>query len=122
MMLEWLNGEFSVVKWTRERKIEDLGQYSFWAKTDKELSLVCPTQQVPKDAEVCENGWNAFRVSGEMEFSLVGILAEISSCLAQQKISIFAISTYDTDYILIKKKNARLGQEALESVGWKFVE
>ncbi|WP_352400293.1 ACT domain-containing protein [Anaerotignum sp.] len=122
MLLEWISGDFSIAKWTTKRKIEDLDQFSFWSRTDKELSLVCPTNKLPNDVEMNEDGWKLFRVSGKMEFSLVGILSQISGCLAKQKISIFAISTYDTDYILIKEINAKLAQEVLESEGWDFVE
>ena len=52
-----------------------------------------------------EDGWRALRVCGELDFSLVGILADITSVLARRGISIFAVSTYDTDYILIKENN-----------------
>ncbi len=120
MLLEWLDIKFSVAKWTSQRVMEDLGLYTFWSRTDDELSLVCPTRCLPKDVEEHEDGWIAFRVAGEMDFSLVGILAEISKCLAEIKISIFAISTFNTDYILIKGEGALLAQEALEAKGWKF--
>lgn len=56
-----------------------------------------------------------------MDFTLVGILANISRCLAEKGISIFAVSTYDTDYIFIKKEYADLAQETLESNNWSFV-
>lgn len=120
MLLEWLESDFSVAKWTGKREIEDLGVFSFWSRTDKELSLVCPTHCVPKDVETREDGWVAFRVVGKMEFSLVGILAEISSCLAKANINLFAISTFDTDYILVKKENSTLAEEMLLGQGWKF--
>ncbi|WMI81019.1 ACT domain-containing protein [Anaerotignum sp. MB30-C6] len=120
MLLEWLDFEFSVVKWTSQREMEDLGLYTFWSRTDDELSLVCPTGCLPKDIEEYENGWVAFRVVGKMDFSVVGILADISKCLAEIKISIFAISTFNTDYILIKREGVLLAQEALEANGWKF--
>jgi len=120
-MLEWLEFEFSVAKWTRNREMEELGLFSFWSRTDKELSLVCPTENLPKDVEVHEDEWIGFRVVGQMDFSLVGILAKISRCLAEKGISIFAVSTYDTDYIFIKKDFAKLAQNALESNGWNFI-
>ncbi|WP_304508388.1 ACT domain-containing protein [Anaerotignum sp.] len=120
MQLEWLSKEFAVAKWTREHKIEELGEFSFWSRTDQELSLVCPTECLPQDVEKHEDGWVGFRVVGQMDFSLVGILAGISGCLAEKDISIFAVSTFDTDYIFIKKDNVLLAQKQLELKGWNF--
>lgn len=121
MFLEWLESEFSVAKWKCERMIVDLGIYCFWSRTDEELSLVCPTELLPKDVELHEDGWVGFRIKGQMDFTLVGILAEISRCLAEKGISIFAVSTYDTDYIFIKKRYIDLAQEVLEADNWHFI-
>ena len=121
MFLEWLDGEFAVAKWTRDRKIEELGCFSFWSRTDQELSLVCPKDCLPEDAEKHEVGWVGFRVVGQMDFSLVGILAKISGSLAEKKISIFAISTFDTDYVFIKENDANAAQKALESIDFDFI-
>ncbi|NCC16991.1 MAG: ACT domain-containing protein [Clostridia bacterium] len=121
MLLEWLDIEFSVAKWTGPRKIEELGLFSFWSRTDQELSLVCPTACLPNDVEVQEDGWICFRVAAQMEFSLVGILSKISGSLAEKEISIFAVSTFDTDYVFIKKENAQLAEYAMESIGWCFM-
>ena len=121
MLLEWLNIEFSVAKWVSPRRIEDLGCFSFWSRTDQELSLVCPTEHLPMDAETHEDGWICFRVVGQMDFSLVGILSKISECLAEMEISIFAVSTFDTDYVFIKKEKKLQAQHSLESIGWSFL-
>jgi len=122
MLLEWLNIDFSVAKWIGAHEITDLGRFSFWSRTDHELSLVCPTKLLPGDVEVYEDGWSCFRVVGQMEFSMVGILAKISECLAKNGISIFAVSTFDTDYILIKKEKSVEVQVALEALGYSFME
>ncbi|WP_312070984.1 ACT domain-containing protein [Anaerotignum propionicum] len=122
MLLEWLNIDFSVAKWIEAHEIMDLGCFSFWSRTDHELSLVCPTALLPKDAEVREDGWCCFRIVGQMEFSMVGILAKISACLAEREISIFAVSTFDTDYVFIKKEKSHGAQVALEALGYSFVE
>lgn len=122
MLLEWLNIDFSVAKWIGTHEITDLGRFSFWSRTDHELSLVCPTKRLPGDVEVHEDGWSCFRVVGQMEFSMVGILAKISECLAKNEISIFAVSTFDTDYILIKKEKSLEAQVALEALGYIFME
>ena len=79
-------------------------EYSFIAKTDEEKSLVCITSEVPANVIQRDDGWKAFRIQGVLEFSLIGILSKIATILADNNIPIFAISTYNTDYILIKKK------------------
>lgn len=79
------------------------GQFFSITKTHEELSIVCSESFVPEGV-ACEKGWRALMVEGPLDFSLIGILSQISTALAEVKISIFAISTYDTDYILIKAK------------------
>ena len=80
--------------------------FFFVARTDEEISLVCETARVPENTLVREDGWRAFRVEeGPLDFSLVGILSRISAVLAENQIGIFAVSTYNTDYILVKKEN-----------------
>jgi len=61
------------------------------------------------------DGWRAFRIEGVLDFSLVGILSRISACLAEKNIGIFAISTFNTDYILTKKENFERAAKALEA-------
>ena len=79
--------------------------FFFIGKTDEELSLVCRTEDVPARATDRDDGWRGFRICGTLDFSLVGILAKISGILADHKISIFAVSTYNTDYVLVKEEN-----------------
>jgi hypothetical protein len=81
-------------------------------KTYDELSIVCVEASIPEGIK-CEKDWRILKVEGQLDFSLIGILSEISTILAQNKISIFAISTYDTDYILIKDKDAQDAVTAL---------
>ncbi|WP_411679769.1 ACT domain-containing protein [Clostridium thailandense] len=73
-------------------------------RTSDELSIVCSEANIPNNIK-CEKDWRVLKVEGPLDFSLIGILASISTILAQKGISIFAISTYDTDYILIKNKD-----------------
>ena len=73
-------------------------------KTLDELSIVCSEESIPSNVK-CENDWRILKIEGPLDFSLIGILASISSILAQNGISIFAISTYNTDYILVKNKD-----------------
>jgi len=81
-------------------------------RTTDELSVVCPENNIPNDIK-CEKDWRILKIEGPLDFSLIGILASISTILAQKGISIFAISTYDTDYILVKNKDI---DNAIESL------
>ena len=96
--------------------------YSFIAKTEEERSLVCITKDVPSNVIRCDDGWKAFCVQGVLDFSLIGILSKISTILAERGISIFAVSTYNTDYILIKDTNYEKALEVLRSSGYEIVE
>lgn len=78
------------------------GEFFSVTKTADELSVVCTEDNVPSHIK-CERGWRVLKIEGPLDFSLIGILAQISSLLAKESISIFAISTYDTDYILVKE-------------------
>ncbi len=94
--------------------------FCFLARTDEENSLVCPTAAVPADLLAREDGWQALRIEGVLDFSLVGILAPIASLLAERRIPIFAVSTYNTDYVLVKAARMAEAIEALRSAGYTF--
>lgn len=96
-------------------------EYSFIGKTDEEKSLVCITRDVPSNATEVDDGWKAFRIQGVLDFSMIGILSKISGVLAENKIGIFAISTYNTDYILTKKENYEKALRALADAGYDIV-
>lgn len=85
----------------------------FLAITDDEISVVLPTENVPDNTLSREDDWRAFKIEGVLDFSLVGILANISSLLAKEDISIFAISTYNTDYVLVKESNFKKATHVL---------
>ena len=91
--------------------------FYFFGKTDDELSLVCKTEDVPAGAAPREDGWKGFRVQGVLDFSLTGILAELSGILARNGIGIFSVSTYNTDYILVKAENFDRAAEVLAAAG-----
>lgn len=88
-------------------------------RTQDELSIVCPETFVP-DGVRCEKGWRCLQVVGPLDFSLIGILSELSGILAQVKVSIFAISTFDTDYILLKEKDLGCALQALREAGYEI--
>jgi hypothetical protein len=116
MTLEALPQDFSVCKLAETTDIPDDG-FLFLARTDREVSLVCEACFAPANAVALESGWRALRVRGELDFGLVGILAELSGILAAAGISIFAISTFDTDYVLVKGESFGAAVEALRGEG-----
>ncbi len=95
--------------------------FFFLAKTDGEVSLVCKEADVPKDSLAVDSTWRGLRVVGTLDFSLVGILSNISSVLANSGVPIFAVSTYDTDYILIKEQYLDKALTALEKGGYSVI-
>ena len=121
MQLKIINEEFSVCKVEDYTGINLISPYIFTASTDEERSLVCPIGLVPDDTIERSDGWRAFRVQGVLDFSLIGILSKISSCLADNNIGIFAISTFNTDYILTKTENFEKAIFALEAEGYTII-
>ena len=105
MEIKKINQEFSVCQVEDYSFVNLDSEYSFIGKTDEEKSLVCITSEVPQNVIQRDDGWKAFRLQGVLNFSLIGILSKIAAILADHSISIFAVSTYNTDYILIKKEN-----------------
>ena len=95
--------------------------FYFIGKTDEELSLVCKTEDTPSLTIERDDGWRGFRIQGILDFSLIGILSKLSGILAEQKIGIFAVSTYNTDYILVKEENFERALYALNSEGYSVV-
>ena len=86
-------------------------------RTQDELSVVCEERFVPPEVKT-ERGWRAFQAQGPLDFSMVGVLASIVEPLAQAGVSIFAISTFDTDYVLVKETILQRAVEALEGAGF----
>ncbi len=118
MTIEAIPGEFSVLKLADWARVDLDRPFHFAARTDGERSLVCPVEFAPEDALAREDGWRALRVAGQLEFSLIGILARISTTLAEAGVGLFAISTYDTDYILTKAENFERALDALRAAGF----
>jgi uncharacterized protein len=85
-------------------------------RTREELSVVCPPGDAPADATV-ERGWRALVVAGPLDFGLTGILASLASPLAAARVSIFALSTYDTDYVLVREQALAVAIDALRAAG-----
>lgn len=121
MNLKIIETTFAVCKVESIQEIEFSDPYLFFGKTDEEISVVCSMDKVPKTCLSCEKGFRGFRIQGELDFSLVGILAEISGILAKNKISIFAISTFNTDYVLVREESFESALQALKDYGYSIL-
>lgn len=122
MEIKKLNQDFSVCQ-MKDYSLTNLdSEYCFIGKTDEEKSLVCITSEVPENTIQRDDGWKAFRIQGVLDFSLIGILAKIATVLADNGISIYAVSTYNTDYVLIKKENYQKALEVLQTTGYKIID
>ena len=118
MTIQTIHEEFSVCKVADYGGIDLSAPFVFTGSTDEEKSLVCPLQLVPTDTLEREDGWRAFRIEGTLDFSLVGILADLSRILAEGNVGIFAISTFNTDYILTKSEDFTRAVELLTRAGY----
>lgn len=121
MKIRKMEYDFSVCKVSDYSQVDLNSEYCFIGKTDEENSLVCMTDYVPGNVTKRDDGWKAFRIEGVLDFSLIGILSSISSLLAENEIGLFAISTYNTDYILTKKENYLKALEVLSAAGYDVV-
>lgn len=118
MTLEKLDLALTVCKVASPADIDLSQPFYFIGRTDEELSLVCETAHVPARATVREDGWRGFRIRGTLDFSLIGILSRLTGVLAEAEIGVFAVSTYNTDYILVKEEQFDRALAALSAAGW----
>lgn len=121
MKLKKIDANFSVCKVADFSETKLNRPFCFTAKTDEENSVVCQTEDVPDHTIERDDGWKGFRIEGVLDFSLIGILAKISGILADHKIGIFAISTYNTDYVLVKQENYERALGVLKESGYEIV-
>lgn len=119
MKLKALPHALTVCKLADASEIDLNRDFYFLARTDEELSLVCRTEDTPANTAERDDGWRAFRIEGVLDFSLIGILSHLSAILAENKIGIFAVSTYNTDYILVKEQNFERALQVLAEKGYK---
>ena len=122
MELKTIPYNFTVCKLMSVGDLPSGIDFCFTAKTDEEISLVCKTEDVPEKTLVRDDGWKGFRIEGVLDFSLIGILSKISAILAENKVGIFAVSTYNTDYIFVKEENFDKAINALKDNGYDVVE
>ncbi len=122
MELKKLEHHFTVCKVEDFSQVNLEDEFCFIGKTDEERSVVCLTDHTPSNVTEREDGWRAFRIQGVLDFSLIGILSKIAALLTEQKISIFAVSTYNTDYVLIKEENYQNAMQVLSEAGYQIVQ
>lgn len=119
LVIEYIPGEYSVYKAEKLDGAETKRGISFVSVTDKELSVMCESKYVPPVALSVEHGFKGMRIAGTLDFSLIGILADISRLLAEENISIFVTSTFDTDYIFTKTEKFEAALEKLRENGYE---
>ena len=122
MKLKTLSYDLTVCKVDSVADVNQNAEFYFIGKTDEELSLVCRTEDVPAKTVERDDGWRGFRIEGVLDFSLVGILSKLSTILAENGIGIFAVSTYNTDYILVKAENFERAMAVLAAAGYEVEE
>lgn len=122
MEIKKIDHNFSVCQVEDYSLVNLNSEYSFIGKTDEEKSLVCITDEVPANVIQRDDGWKAFRIQDVLDFSLIGILAKIAAALADNGISIFAVSTYNTDYVLMKKENYQKALDVLKALGYMIID
>lgn len=122
MKLKILSWPLTVCKLAGTEQVNLADDFYFIGRTDEELSLVCRTEHTPSGTLEREDGWRGFRIEGTLDFSLIGILSKLSAILAENGIGIFAVSTYNTDYILVKEENLPRAMDALSAAGYEIAE
>jgi len=123
-MLELLRHIYAVCRLDRNAPAPDWatrGPFFSVTRTADELSVVCPDALVPAGVRK-ESGWRVLMVEGPLDFSLTGVLASLTEPLARAGISVFALSTYDTDYLLVKQEQCEKALQALRAAGYHIAE
>ena len=118
MELKTIGHRLTVCKVADTADIDMTAEFFFVGRTDEEVSLVCRTEDVPAETLEREDGWRGFRIRGKLDFSLIGVLSGITGILAEHRIGVFAVSTFNTDYILVKEEDFESALEALCAEGY----
>jgi hypothetical protein len=115
--IKLFNNKYGICQLKHDEDIPNwLNREHFYSitKTSDELSIVCVQDTIPNSIK-CEKEWRLLKIEGKFDFSLIGILASLASILAKAGVGIFAISSYDTDYILVKDKDIEKAVRALSN-------
>lgn len=121
LALSILPGKFAICRLLPEAPLPRWarGRFVSITRSSEELSVVCEQKHVPP-AAICDRDWRCLKVSGPLNLSLVGIMASLTAPLAQTGIAILAISTYDTDYLLVKERDLDAAVRALRDAGFEI--
>ena len=120
MIIKVIDGLFSISKVSSLDNIDLNTEFIFVSKTDYEISIVHKNSYILKNVIEKEKDYRCFRINGKLDFSLIGIISKISKILADNNISIFVISTFDTDYFLVKDLNYDKTVEILKKNDYKI--
>lgn len=112
------DGEYSICRLRSIPDTDAMQGIFFIARTPDEISLVCRSFCVPDEAEDVSSGWALLQVEGPLDFSMVGVISRISSVLSEAEVSLFAVSTYLTDYFLVRTHDLRKAVSSLASEGY----
>lgn len=116
-----IDGSFSVCKVTDFSEVDPSKKFNFISATDEENSLICLTENVPDNFTERIDGWRTLKIQGVLDFSLIGILSKILGLLAEAKIGIAAVSTYNKDYIFVKETDLGKAVETLAEANHKII-
>lgn len=123
LKLSILPGEFAICRLAADAPVPNwalAGELSSITRTADELSIVCAQTQAPEETE-CDRNWRCLKVRGPLDFSLTGVMASLVAPLAEARISIFAFSTFDTDYLMVKARNLEQAIHALTDAGHEIL-
>ena len=119
--LQKIENEFTICKLGSVDGVDFAREFVFLSKTDDEISLVCESAYVPPDVVASESGWRGLKISGVLDFGMVGVIAKITTVLAEAGISVFVVSTYNTDYIFVKTENFEKTTQVLLSNSYSLI-
>jgi uncharacterized protein len=123
LRFSWVPGLFAVCRFPGDAPIPEWawrGAFSSVTRTEDELSIVCVAESVPEEHRP-KTPWVCLKLEGPFSFSEVGILASVIGPLAEKKVPVFAISTFDTDYVLVGKDHAGTAAQALRDAGHELL-
>ena len=124
LTLKTVPGAFAVCRFPAATEVPHWfhpGGFASVSWSDEELSIVCDESQVPEDVQ-CERGWHCLMLQGPFAFELTGVLLKVLQPLAAAKIGIFAVSTFDTDYVLVKDHAFELAKRVLVESGLNLID
>ena len=119
LILRRLPGQFAVYQLEPTAPLPGwaaVGEFFSITRTADELSIVC-NQSLVSDGVRCEKGWRCLRVAGTMDFSMIGVVASLATLLSEAGVSVFVVSTFDTDYLLVKESDLERAAAALRAAG-----